>query len=685
MRQLISAVSITVALVALGLVLYNATLVDRRPPSVVAVTLSAPADDSRVAQTLTAIDIEFSEPVKAATVESRLRIEPFVTGALTWDGTTAIFTPSSRLPPDTDFSVSIDPGVEDLNGNVDAMGMEAWTFRTVGPPTVVRSSPADGVTGLRVDGEVELDFDRLMDTSSVDAAISIEPSVPVVTAWSGETVHLSFGPGLAFGTRYTLTVGSGAADTSGDGLSAPFVLHFTTVAAGLGVVEAIPAAGVSGVGVNSPIVVRFDGPIDPDTARSALRITPSVDGEVRIVAVADDSAAPGSDAAPRGPDTILFVPSSPLAAHTTYTVTLAPTVARAGDPATVAAGLAWAFTTGSPTASGQNQLAFLTARSGARNVWLMNPDGTNQRQLTTEILPVSGFDATADGSRVVYAAAGIVYEIGIDGSGRRQVSPDGVDEYAPVISPDDGWVVVGRRGPEGADLGWWLEPLPGTPGDPRQLVPAGAPPIGSVSLGGDGVGDGGGTPLWTPRAAFDPSGRWLLLVAADGSVSIIDLGDPDGTAAATVADLTGGDVPAWSGPLNSFLVAATGPAPGGTAAQLWTVDTGGHATPVAGSVGAMGPVAVGPTGRVAVAARPVAGSPAGMLLFDADAGSVRRVDAPVADDDHWPAFAPSGATLLIGRTPVTGPAISAGIWSLDLDGGTMRQLSTDGAWARWLP
>ncbi|TAL10347.1 MAG: hypothetical protein EPO00_04640, partial [Chloroflexota bacterium] len=74
MRRLISLVSAIVALVGLGFVLVNATTVDRRPPSVRTITLSAPAGDPRIAQTVTAIDIEFSEPVRASTAESRFRI-----------------------------------------------------------------------------------------------------------------------------------------------------------------------------------------------------------------------------------------------------------------------------------------------------------------------------------------------------------------------------------------------------------------------------------------------------------------------------------------------------------------------------------------------------------------------------------------------------------------------------------
>ncbi|MEO7664593.1 MAG: Ig-like domain-containing protein, partial [Candidatus Limnocylindrales bacterium] len=231
MRRLISLVSAAVALLALGLVLYNATLVDRRAPAVSRISLSAPANGDRVAQTLTAIDIEFSEAVRRSTVVERFRIEPYVAGAFSWDGTTAIFTPSAKLPGDTEFAVRIEPGFADLIGNVADAGVEPWTFRTVGPPTVVQAAPAEGESGLAMDGTIQLDFDRLMDTASVETAIRLDPPVAAHATWSGETVQLAFDGGLRFGTTYTLTVGSGAADTGGNRLREPFVMHFTTVAA----------------------------------------------------------------------------------------------------------------------------------------------------------------------------------------------------------------------------------------------------------------------------------------------------------------------------------------------------------------------------------------------------------------------------------------------------------------------
>ena len=689
MRRLISLVSIVVALVGLALVLYNATLVDRKAPVVVEVSLSAPAGDDRLAQTLTALDIRFSEPVRASTVEARFRIEPYVAGAFAWDGTTAIFTPSAKLPGDTEFSIVVEAGYEDLVGNVAEVALEPWVFRTVGPPTVVRAEPEDGATGVAVDGVVDLEFDRLMDTASVEAAIRLDPPVPLRASWSGETVRLLFDTQLRFGTTYTLSIGAAAADTGGNRLRQPFTLHFSTVAAGLSAVDIVPADGASGIGIQTPIAIRFDAPIDPETARQAFRITPSVDGDIRIVGIDDDLLpADGSTPTPAEADTILFVPDDPLAAHTTYAVTLEPTVASRDDPEAVATGRSWTFTTGSPTASGQNLVAFLSARSGVRNVWLMNPDGTSPRQLTTELVPVSSFDATGDASLVAYSAGGIVSVIGIDGEDLARITADGEFEYAPVFSPDDQRLIVGRRDGGGADLGYWLVPLPGTTGEARQLVDHGAPALGSAGLAGEGTDGTDGLPVWMARSAIDPTGSRALIVTAAGAPIVVDLSDAPLASPSVPVPLVTDASAAWSPRHGAFVVTAVTTDAGSGAAlepAMWTIALDGTARPIDGSDGAVGPVGVGTDGSIAVTIRALSNQPAGIGLLAAAASTLTRFDPTAAFDDRWPAFSPDGGTLLIGRTFVVRPEDGDGIWSLDLATGVARQLSTDGAFARWLP
>jgi hypothetical protein len=679
-RRVISIGSLLLAVVALGLVLVNATLVDRRAPGVARIALSAAANgDGTLAQTVTSINIQFSEPVRTGSVERRFRIVPYVPGAITWDGSVAIFTPSQKLPQDTAFTVQVADGFEDLAGNIATAGV-TWEFSTVGPPAVVSTDPLDGAGGVPVDGPVTITFDRLMDTQAVESALRIEPAAEVRPAWSGQSLALTFTRPLQFATSYTVTIGTEAEDTDGSRLRAPFVTRFSTVAAGLGVERTVPADGVAGVGVRTPIAVVFDGPVDPATIGEALQITPPVAGNVEAIALPSDATGrPGPDTPARQATVLVFRPSDPLAPHTTYTVSLAPVVTRLAAPGEVAAGRTWTFTTGQPAISGQNQIAFLSARSGVRNVWLMNPDGSNPRQLTTELVPVAGFDVSADGDRLAWSAGGTIRTMRMDGAEVRTVTQGDAFEYAPRFSPDQRSLLVGRRDGAGVDLGYWLVPLDATAGDERQLLATGAPPLGSTLLEGEGVGATEGTLPWASQAAFDPTGQRLLITTARADVRLVDLDPAEPELAVVDTGLVAVGGPAWSPADGRFVVA--GRRSDETADAVYAVGIDGTAVRLmAGS----GSVAVAADGLLAFVVPNSAG--ATRLAVARSTDSEPRLLPPAGDlSDRSPAFAPDGRSVLFARVRGDETVVSAGIWVIDSVTGRLSPLTTDGAYPRWLP
>jgi hypothetical protein len=684
-RRVISVGSILVAVIALGLVLYNATIVDRRPPSVVGVSLSATAGSATVAETYAAIDIELSEPVRQSSVERRFRIDPPIPGTLSWNETTLIFTPSQGLPTKTRFTVTVDKGFEDLAGNMAPAGLDPWAFETVGRPLVLNTAPATGADKVPVDTPLAITFDRLMDPTTVERAIEIQPAAQFHASWAGATVTLTWETPLQFGATYQVTIDPTATAEDGAKLVDAFTTRFTTVTASLGSGTTVPSDGVAGISVRTPIAVVFDGQIDPGSVGSALDITPSVQGATDVVTVPTDTnpAPPVGSAESPSPSTtggtmLVFQPSGPLAPHTTYTVTLKPVVTRAGSPGQVAPGKTWSFTTGQPTRSGQNQIAFLSAHGGIRNVWLMNPDGSNPRQLTDELAPVAGFDVAGDGARIAWSAGGQIHLMQIDGGGEQTLTTGGQFEYAPFFTADGKSLIVGRRDATGADQGYWLVPLGG--GDERQILPTGAPPLGSSDLAGDGVSTGEGSPVWAPRAAFDAVGRRVMLTTGSGDVWLVDLDAASPATGATDTGLVASDAPVWAPTSGRFFVVGRHASDGADA--LWSISLEGSTIKRADADGS---VAVAADGSIAVLIRDTSAATHIAVGRIAGLPTIRSLTSAIDLWDRWPAFAPDGKTVLFARVPAANRDVSAGIWTADVSSGRVTALTTDGAFPRWLP
>ncbi len=472
--------------------------------------------------TLTSIDVDFSEPVRHDTAQNAFSISPSVAVTFYWQGQKMIVTPTDELPLSTAFKVHMAAGVEDLAGNSQGNTNEL-DFTTVGAPSIASVAPAPGQRSVSVDASITLTFDRMMDTQKVLEGLTLKPDITYQASWNGMVLTLDPTESMAYGTTYTMQIGEPAVDTDGTPFP-PYSTTFTTVGIGLRVTSMVPAANVAGVSVHSQIAVMFDAPIDPSTVGGAISITPPVSGSYKAIALPDDSAqvnpASGSPAISAS-SVLVFTPSGALAPHTTYSVTLNSTVKRTDGE--VAQSLNWQFTTGDPPTEALNQIAFISHRSGVDNVWLMNPDGSNQREITSELVPVSGYDISGDGTTIAYAAGGVVKKMSIDGGSLTTLTSGGNFEYAPTMTPDGTGLIVGRRAPNGLDIGYWRYPLTGS-GDAKQVSPDGAPVLGSVKLPNNGLTGQPGMSVWAPRAAMTSDGSTMLVVrGSDGDVEIVDL------------------------------------------------------------------------------------------------------------------------------------------------------------------
>lgn len=122
-----------------------------------------------------------------------------------------------------------------------------------------------------------------------------------------------------------------------------------------------------------------------------------------------------------------------------------------------------------------NKIIYPSLAGGARDIWIMNADGSNRKQLTAtqhnDILPV----ASPNNRYIVFAsnrsAAGSVnsWRMNTDGSNLIQLT-HGKDESQPSCTPDGKWVIFAAGGndsePEKRTI--WKVPIDG--GAPLQLT-----------------------------------------------------------------------------------------------------------------------------------------------------------------------------------------------------------------------
>lgn len=90
------------------------------------------------------------------------------------------------------------------------------------------------------------------------------------------------------------------------------------------------------------------------------------------------------------------------------------------------------------------KIVYDSTASGSRHPWIMNADGSDQRQLTDGAYEDQGTHVSQDGRYIVFTSNRTdtyhVYRMDIDGNNLKQLT-DGPGEIGPRFSPDGRWVI----------------------------------------------------------------------------------------------------------------------------------------------------------------------------------------------------------------------------------------------------
>lgn len=680
-----SLVVIGIGGMILTVLLYVASTVDRRPPTVAGIVLTQPlADATNVAHINTGLAVEFTEPVETASAPDALNIDPAVPGSVSWSGSTMIFTPRDPLELASSYTVTVRPGIRDLAGNLMSELPDPFTFETAGPPEVVETVPADGADEVALAEPIAVTFSTLMDTASVEAALRLRPAFPHEVRWSGRLLEIVPSEPLLTDQEYEVSIGPGAFDVSGVSLEQPASIGFRTVSVGLEAATLVPADGTDGIAPTSPIAVIFDRPLDAGSISSddLLTIVPDVAGSLALVDATGEEPGEPSDG------TILrFVPSGPLPANTTFEVTLGTAVTSlSGDG--LAETLTWSFTTGAPQPTLSNQVTFLSDRSGVANIWAMNADGTAPRQVSTELTPVLDYAVAPDGTSYVVADGRRLVQADASGANRRVLTAEGFLEFDPTFAPNGQLIAFARADAEtGRGLGLWERPVDG--GDAARVELADEPTGSPVASGSDEDGEAA---QWLRAPRYAPDGLSMAFVDLAGAVGVVDLDSGEAMRVRYQAHAP----PAWLPDSSAMLLtgrrlddAPGDPVLGDRVAPLEPSGTVDVAI-LDATASRLEETGFGMDARVAAVA-----ADGRVAYLDGD-GSLRIAEAPTGagravtglrDAQIGAAsFAPGEEAVVVVVLPEAGGEGTEGrIERIELDDGVRSVLANDGWRPRWLP
>ncbi len=294
-----------------------------------------------------------------------------VAGVITYVDSTATFSPTNNLLPNTVYTATITKNIKDAAGN-SPVSDYVWTFTTgngpdVTAPTVTSTDPANAATGVAFNKKISATFSEVMDSSTItNASFTVEnatlggtPVAGTVT-YSGTTAIFNPTGSLLPNTTYAATITTAAKDKAGNAIAANYIWNFTTGAAAdttaPSVIFTAPSSGETGVVVNKKITATFSEAMDPATISTATFMV-----KQGSIAIAGTVTYAGT--------TATFSPAVSLLPNTTYTGTIT-TGAKDLAGNALANNYVWSFTTGAALDVTPPTVIATDPNNGATNVAL---------------------------------------------------------------------------------------------------------------------------------------------------------------------------------------------------------------------------------------------------------------------------------------------------------------------------
>ncbi len=258
------------------------------------------------------ITFTFDQPL-AAESEAVVTVNPLLTGAVSVEGATLVFTPGDAPNPGERYTFTVDADAQSAAGV--ALGNPvAITLVAAAPLTVTSTQPSHGTSEVATDSQLVVVFNRpvveltgLNEQSTLPQPLTIEPMVEGQGEWLNTSIYV-FKPnrGLAGATEYTLTIAD-VTTAHGESLAEPVVVQFTTAAP---LVTGV-SPNMNPIAPDSAFAVTFSQPMDPASVEAAF-----------AVATADGKAVDGALAWDQTHTSLTFTPTQWLDFGGNYLLTL---------------------------------------------------------------------------------------------------------------------------------------------------------------------------------------------------------------------------------------------------------------------------------------------------------------------------------------------------------------------------
>lgn len=333
-----------------------------------------------------------------------------VTGAVSFSGTVATFTPAAALAYSSVYTASITTAAKNLGGTP-LLVPYTWTFTTITPPPLVISTvPANAATGVPIGQVLTATFNETMNCATLASPATTfrltGPGATPVTgsvACSGAVAIFTPEAELLVNTVYTAEISTAAQTPAGTPLAANYVWTFRTLPAPTPptVISTVPVNLATDVPINQALSATFSVAMAPASIDAAT-FTLSGPGATAVLGAVTYVPA-GSVAT--------FTPTVNLLPDTLYTATIT-TGAIDLQGTALASNYVWTFTTAPaivvtpPTVTSTIPANLATAVPLNQIVSATFSKPMNAATINSTTFQLTGPGATAVAGLVAYAAVG---------------------------------------------------------------------------------------------------------------------------------------------------------------------------------------------------------------------------------------------------------------------------------------